>query len=235
MQACAPRRPSGAPSRFPFRDTTIRDQRAVSFGFGRSRTALCCALLALFTQTSAAAQRGPGAARRRPAPPQASLPAGLPPEVAAAGPAVLLHEDAEGRADRRLLSLAGSAGGGFAALWSDLRHGTPVVYVRRFGRGGEALGDERPVRESYSAVMELVPSLALGPEGQAAIAYQLERDPVGPRAFRVRRLDPDGSFCIYTEVAVDLVIDVQGSFSASNPLGFTLMNVANRVLDTRRP
>ncbi|MEO5842728.1 MAG: hypothetical protein ABIQ73_05590 [Acidimicrobiales bacterium] len=43
----------------------------------------------------------------------------------------------------------------------------------------------------------------------------------------------DGSFCIYTEIATHLVVDVQGSFSPSNSLGFALSG-PSRQLDTRR-
>jgi hypothetical protein len=46
-------------------------------------------------------------------------------------------------------------------------------------------------------------------------------------------LDSDGSFCIYTEIASHLVVDVQGSFSPSNSLGFALSG-PSRQLDTRR-
>ena len=45
-------------------------------------------------------------------------------------------------------------------------------------------------------------------------------------------LDSDGSFCIYSEQAVDLVVDVQGSFSASGTTKLSSMS-SQRVLDTR--
>ena len=45
-------------------------------------------------------------------------------------------------------------------------------------------------------------------------------------------LDSDGSFCIYSEQAVDLVVDVQGSFSASGTTKLSSMST-QRVLDTR--
>lgn len=45
-------------------------------------------------------------------------------------------------------------------------------------------------------------------------------------------LDSDGSFCIYSEQAVDLVVDVQGSFSASGATKLSSMST-QRVLDTR--
>ena len=45
-------------------------------------------------------------------------------------------------------------------------------------------------------------------------------------------LDTDGSFCIYTEQAVDLIVDVQGIFSPTGTLRFTPTN-PSRVLDTR--
>jgi hypothetical protein len=45
-------------------------------------------------------------------------------------------------------------------------------------------------------------------------------------------LDTDGSFCIYSEQAVDLVVDVQGIFSPTGSLRFTPIN-PSRVLDTR--
>ena len=46
-------------------------------------------------------------------------------------------------------------------------------------------------------------------------------------------LASDGSFCIYTEIATHLIVDVQGSFSPSNSLGFALSG-PSRQLDTRR-
>jgi len=45
-------------------------------------------------------------------------------------------------------------------------------------------------------------------------------------------LDTDGSFCIYSEQAVDLIVDVQGLFSPTGTLRFTPTN-PSRVLDTR--
>ena len=47
-------------------------------------------------------------------------------------------------------------------------------------------------------------------------------------------LDADGRFCIFNQVPVNLVVDVQGSFAASPPngLGFA-PTTPNRVLDTR--
>jgi hypothetical protein len=45
-------------------------------------------------------------------------------------------------------------------------------------------------------------------------------------------LDSDGSFCIYTEIATHFIVDVQGSFSPSNSLGFALAGPSRR-LDTR--
>ena len=45
-------------------------------------------------------------------------------------------------------------------------------------------------------------------------------------------LDSDGSFCIYTDTATHLIVDVQGSFASSNSLGFALSGPSRR-LDTR--
>lgn len=47
-------------------------------------------------------------------------------------------------------------------------------------------------------------------------------------------LDPDGTFCIYSQVDVDLVVDLQGSFAetAAGGLGFA-PNAPRRTLDTR--
>ena len=47
-------------------------------------------------------------------------------------------------------------------------------------------------------------------------------------------LDDDGSFCIYTQQPTQLVVDVQGSFSASGALAFSPA-APTRVLDTRMP
>jgi hypothetical protein len=46
-------------------------------------------------------------------------------------------------------------------------------------------------------------------------------------------LASDGTFCIYTEIATHLIVDVQGSFSPSNSLKFALSG-PSRQLDTRR-
>lgn len=45
-------------------------------------------------------------------------------------------------------------------------------------------------------------------------------------------VDADGSFCVYNEQPVHLVIDVQGSFSASGTQQF-FPTTPTRVLDTR--
>jgi hypothetical protein len=45
-------------------------------------------------------------------------------------------------------------------------------------------------------------------------------------------LSGDGSFCIFTDTATHLIVDVQGSFGSSNPLGFALSGPSRR-LDTR--
>ena len=47
-------------------------------------------------------------------------------------------------------------------------------------------------------------------------------------------LDADGSFCIYTQQPTHIVVDVQGSFSASGALAFSPA-APTRVLDTRMP
>lgn len=45
-------------------------------------------------------------------------------------------------------------------------------------------------------------------------------------------LDPDGSFCIYNERAVDLIVDIQGSFSTTGTQAF-YPTIIDRALDTR--
>jgi hypothetical protein len=45
-------------------------------------------------------------------------------------------------------------------------------------------------------------------------------------------LDPDGSFCVYTQVPVHLVVDLQGTFAPEKPLALQLI-APSRVLDTR--
>ena len=47
-------------------------------------------------------------------------------------------------------------------------------------------------------------------------------------------VDSSGSFCIYTQVATHLVLDVQGAFATTGELGFT-PSAPRRVLDTRLP
>lgn len=50
----------------------------------------------------------------------------------------------------------------------------------------------------------------------------------------VVQLDPDGSFCIYTEHQVDVLVDMQGTFTGGGALGFTSV-APDRRLDTRNP
>lgn len=50
----------------------------------------------------------------------------------------------------------------------------------------------------------------------------------------VVQLDPDGSFCIYVEHRVDVLVDLQGTFTAGGPLKFTSI-APDRRLDTRNP
>ncbi len=45
-------------------------------------------------------------------------------------------------------------------------------------------------------------------------------------------IDPDGSFCIYNAVPVNLVADIQGSFSPTAPERF-YGTTPTRLLDTR--
>jgi len=46
-------------------------------------------------------------------------------------------------------------------------------------------------------------------------------------------LDPDGSFCVYVNADVDVVVDVQGSFSRNGSLRFTPV-APRRIADTRQ-
>jgi hypothetical protein len=46
-------------------------------------------------------------------------------------------------------------------------------------------------------------------------------------------VDPDGAFCIYRQRAVNLVVDVQGSFAADSAALGLALQPARRVLDTR--
>jgi hypothetical protein len=50
----------------------------------------------------------------------------------------------------------------------------------------------------------------------------------------VVRLDPDGAFCIYVENAVDVLVDLQGTFTSGGALRFTSI-APQRRLDTRNP
>ena len=45
-------------------------------------------------------------------------------------------------------------------------------------------------------------------------------------------VDADGAFCVYTSVATELIVDLQGTFSPSGDLRFIAVNPARR-LDTR--
>lgn len=50
----------------------------------------------------------------------------------------------------------------------------------------------------------------------------------------VVQLDANGTFCIYVEQAVDVLVDLQGTFTAGGPLQFTSI-APDRRLDTRQP
>jgi hypothetical protein len=45
-------------------------------------------------------------------------------------------------------------------------------------------------------------------------------------------VDPDGSFCLYTQVPTSLVVDLQGTFAPDGAFGFTA-SASTRLLDTR--
>ena len=72
-------------------------------------------------------------------------------------------------------------------------------------------------------------NLQSGPQSRSNGNFRPEADVSN---LSVVPLDTDGSFCIYSEQAVDLIVDVQGLFSPTGPLRFTPTN-SSRVLDTR--
>jgi hypothetical protein len=72
-------------------------------------------------------------------------------------------------------------------------------------------------------------NLQSGPQSRSNGNFRPEADVSN---LSVVPLDTDGSFCIYTEQAVDLIVDVQGIFSPTGTLRFTPTN-PSRVLDTR--
>ena len=72
-------------------------------------------------------------------------------------------------------------------------------------------------------------NLQSGPQSRSNGNFRPEADVSN---LSVVPLDTDGSFCIYSEQAVDLIVDVQGLFSTTGPLRFTPTN-PSRVLDTR--
>lgn len=72
-------------------------------------------------------------------------------------------------------------------------------------------------------------NLQAGPQSRSNGNFRPEADVSN---LSVVPLDTDGSFCIYSEQAVDLVVDVQGLFSPTGTLRFTPTN-PSRVLDTR--
>ena len=72
-------------------------------------------------------------------------------------------------------------------------------------------------------------NLQSGPQSRSNGNFRPEADVSN---LSVVPLDTDGSFCIYSEQAVDLVVDVQGLFSPTGTLRFTPTN-PSRVLDTR--
>jgi hypothetical protein len=118
----------------------------------------------------------------------------LPAVIAGATEARLVHQDDAGQSDRQLLALAGSAGGGFAALWLDSRDGLPAVYLRCFDSSGRPRAGERPVRERASPVLEHGASVALGPGGRGAVAWSLADGAPGPGVFQIRTFGPGGAF-----------------------------------------
>ena len=72
-------------------------------------------------------------------------------------------------------------------------------------------------------------SLQSGPQSRSNGNFRPQADVSN---LSVVPLDSDGSFCIYAEQAVDLIVDVQGIFSPTGTLRFTPTN-PSRVLDTR--
>ena len=72
-------------------------------------------------------------------------------------------------------------------------------------------------------------NLQSGPQSRSNGNFRPEADVSN---LSVVPLDTDGSFCIYSEQAVDLIVDVQGLFSPTGTLRFTPTN-SSRVLDTR--
>ena len=72
-------------------------------------------------------------------------------------------------------------------------------------------------------------NLQSGPQSRSNGNFRPEADVSN---LSVVPLDTDGSFCIYSEQAVDLIVDVQGLFSPTGTLRFTPTN-PSRVLDTR--
>jgi len=72
-------------------------------------------------------------------------------------------------------------------------------------------------------------NLQSGPQSRSNGNFRPEADVSN---LSVVPLDTDGSFCIYSEQAVDLIVDVQGIFSPTGTLRFTPTN-PSRVLDTR--
>lgn len=71
--------------------------------------------------------------------------------------------------------------------------------------------------------------LAPGPQSQSNGNHDVS---IAISNLAVVPVDADGSFCIYNQQAVNLVVDIQGAFSASGAMQF-FPTGPNRVLDTR--
>lgn len=85
-------------------------------------------------------------------------------------PDTLVHDDTRGGNYQALQALCGSHGGGFAAVWRDLRDGMIGLYLVRLSATGQALEPERPIHQPHSG-RRRDPAVALAGDSTGAVVW----------------------------------------------------------------
>ncbi len=83
-----------------------------------------------------------------------------------------VHSDTTGTAAHELLELAGSASGGFAAVWRDGRDGNMGLYFARVGPDGAPREPDRPFYVTARSSRQLDPTIALNANGAGAFGWR---------------------------------------------------------------
>lgn len=141
----------------------------------RSSVARALAAIAGFAACGNALAQAPGGASKPNAPDGPAREMGtfgaLPAPIGAVirGDA-LVHQDVDGGAAQELQALAGAPGGGFAAVWRDVRDGMLGLYLVRLTPEGEAREPERPIHAPHSG-RRRDPAVALAPDASGAVVW----------------------------------------------------------------